>query len=86
MITQSLHFEVSGQDASRLLAVCQARNIAPVQAFELFLNQWLAENDDDDIRQKKLARAGGLAQFAKPDLMYLEEQAVAMAIKAKYAD
>ncbi|SSY80622.1 hypothetical protein [Alysiella crassa] len=36
MITQSIHFEVSGQDAQRLLAACQARNIAPVQAFELF--------------------------------------------------
>lgn len=33
MITQSIHFEVSGQDAQRLLAACQARNIAPVQAF-----------------------------------------------------
>lgn len=43
MITQSIHFEVSGQDAQRLLAACQARNIAPVQAFELFLNQWTAD-------------------------------------------
>lgn len=86
MITQSLHFEVSGQDANRLLAACQARNIAPVQAFELFLNQWLDDNSDNEVRQKKLARAGGLAQFANPNLMNLEEQAVAMAIKAKYAD
>ena len=29
MITQSLHLEVSGQDAHRLLAVCRERNIEP---------------------------------------------------------
>lgn len=87
MITQSLHFEVSGQDAHRLLAVCQARKIAPAQAFELFLNEWTADyvDESESIRQQKLARAGGLARFANSDLMHLEEQAVEMAIKAKYA-
>lgn len=79
MITQSIHFEVSGQDAQRLLAACQARNIAPVQAFELFLNQWTADFSnlsDEENRQRKLVQAGGLARFANPDLMHLEEQAV----------
>lgn len=85
MITQSLHFEVSGQDAHRLLAACQARHITPAKAFELFLNQWTADYSDEENRQRKRARAGGLARFANPDLMHLEEQAVEMAIKAKYA-
>lgn len=85
MITQSLHFEVSGQDAHRLLSVCQARNIEPIQAFKIFLNQWTTEYPDTTVRNQKLARAGGLARFANPDLMHLEQQAVEMAIKEKYA-
>ena len=88
MITQSLHFEVSGQDIHRLLAVCRERNIEPVQAFQLFLAQFTApKNQDDvpqDLRAQKLAYAGYLAHLANPDLMALEENAVEMAIKAKY--
>ena len=49
MITQSLHFEVSGQDAHRLLAVCRERNIEPVQAFQLFLAQFTAPKNQDDV-------------------------------------
>lgn len=37
MITQSITFEVTGQEAQRLLSVCQEQNIEPKYAFELFL-------------------------------------------------
>ncbi|PAL16176.1 hypothetical protein B8W92_05650 [Moraxella osloensis] len=38
------------------------------------------------LRDKKLTRAGGLAQYANPELIPLEDQAVTMALKVKYAN
>ena len=95
MITQSLHFEVTGRDAEAFWRACHVRNMEPVQAFELFLSQFTqdiqndkevteADKADDVLRAKKLAFAGRLARFAKPELMALENQAVDMAIKEKY--
>ena len=72
---------------------CQQLGIQPAQAFQSFVAQLSANADKeptttepttDQIRAKKLARAGGLAQYAKPKLIPLEDQAVTMALKAKY--
>lgn len=93
MINQSLHFEITGNDATRLIQACQQLGIQPAQAFQHFVAQLSAnaekdptttEPTADQIRAKKLARAGGLAQYAKPKLIPLEDQAVTMALKAKY--
>lgn len=83
----SLYFEVTGQDAQRLLSACQARNIEPAKAFELFLEEFtktFSNKEDEDLRAQKLAYAGCLAKYANPALISLEEQAVEMAIKEKY--
>lgn len=90
MINQSLTFEITGQDASLLLKACQEQGIEPVQAFQQFLAQFAKTNTQDKktnkaTKAKKLARAGGLAQYANPDLIPLEQYAVEMAIKEKYA-
>lgn len=97
MINQSLHFEITGNDATRLIQACQQLGIQPAQAFQHFVAQLSAnaeqkpvttepttEPTTEQIRAKKLARAGGLAQYANPDLIPLEDQAVTMALKAKY--
>lgn len=93
MINQSLHFEITGNDATRLIQACQQLGIQPAQAFQRFVAQLSAnadkeptttESTTEQIRAKKLARAGGLAQYANPDLIPLEDQAVTMALKAKY--
>ena len=93
MIHQSLHFEITGNDATRLIQACQQLGIQPAQAFQRFVAEFTAnaknepttsEPTADQIRAKKLARAGGLAQYANPDLIPLEDQAVTMALKAKY--
>lgn len=87
MLNQSLHFELTGQDAQYFLQACQDKNIEPMQAFELFLQEFTKQyqqKQDDDLRAKKLARAGGLAKYANPNLIPLEEHAVEMAIKEKY--
>lgn len=92
MINQALHFEITGNDATRLIQACQQLGIQPAQAFQRFVAQLSANAEKepittkpiDQVRVKKLARAGGLAQFANPDLIPLEDQAVTMALKAKY--
>lgn len=85
MITQSLQFEVTGQDVQRFLMVCQAKGMEPKDAFGLFLRSFISEIDGGQKPAvKKSSYAGGLAQFANPELMALEESAVASAIKAKY--
>lgn len=86
MITQSLHFEITGRDAQRFLSVCQERNIEPMVAFESFLKDFTKSYQnkaDDELRAKKLVYAGALSHLANPKLMALEEQAVEMAIKKK---
>lgn len=88
MITQSLHFEITGQDAQRFLSVCQERNIEPMAAFESFLKDFTKNYQhkaDEELRAKKLAYAGILSHLANPKLMALEEKAVEMAIKEKYS-
>lgn len=87
MTTQSLHFEITGQDAQRFLSVCQERNIEPMVAFEHFLKEFTKSHQnkaDNELRVKKLAFAGALSHLANPKLMALEEQAVEMAIRDKY--
>lgn len=87
MIIQSITFEVTGQDAQRLLSVCQEQNIEPKYAFELFLQKFTKNHQhkaDDELRAKKLSYAGALSHLANPALMALEEKAVEMAIKEKY--
>lgn len=57
MITQSLHFEITGQDAQRFLSVCQERNIEPMVAFESFLKDFTKceqNKADDKLRVKKI--------------------------------
>ena len=84
MITQSITFEVTGQDAQSLLSVCQEQNIEPRYAFELSLQEFTKnyqQKADDELRAKKLSRAGGLAKYANPELIPLEEKAIEMAIK-----
>lgn len=86
MITQSLHFEITGQDAQRL-SVCQERNIEPMVALESFLKDFTKSHQnkaDAELRAKKLAYAGVLSHLANPKLMALEEQAVEMAIRKKH--
>lgn len=87
MITQSTTFEVTVQDAQRLLSVCQEQNIEPRYAFELFLQEFTKnyqQKADDELRAKKLSYAGALLHLVNPALMALEEKAVEMAIKEKY--
>ena len=87
MIIQSITFEVTGQDAQRLLSVCQEQNIEPKYAFGLFLQKFTKNHQhkaDDELRAKKLSYAGALSNLANPALMALEEKAVEMAIKEKY--
>ena len=80
MITQSLHFEVTGRDAWRLWNACKERNIEPAQAFELFLREFTQETaiskpDDsleDELRAKKLAYAGVLSHLANSKLLDIE--------------
>lgn len=95
MINQSLHFEITGNDATRLIQACQQLGIQPAQAFQRFVAQLSAnavqepvttKPTADQMRAKKLARAGGLAQYANPKLIPLEDQAVTMALKVKYAN
>ena len=94
MINQSLHFEITGNDATRLIQACQQLGIQPAQAFQHFVAQLSANAKQkpvttkpttEQIRAKKLARAGGLAQYANPDLIPLEHQAVTKTLKAKYS-
>lgn len=88
MITQSLHFEITGQDAQRFLSACQERNIEPMVAFESFLKDFTKSYQhkaDEELCAKKLAYAGILSHLANPKLMALEEKAVEMAIKEKYS-
>lgn len=57
MITQSLHFEITGQDAQRFLSVCQERNIEPMVAFESFLKDFTKSDQnkaDDELCAKKI--------------------------------
>lgn len=87
MISQTLHFEVSGQEAQLLLQACKERNIEPAEAFELFIKQFARQRQqqiEGELRAKKLAYAGALSQFANADLIPLEERAVEMAIAEKY--
>ena len=85
MITQtiSLDFKVTGQDAYWLLEFCQKNNTKPQVVFEEFL-QSFKPNKAVKTPIKKSDYAGGLAEFANPALIPLEDQAVEMAIKAKY--
>lgn len=56
MITQSLHFKITGQDAQRFLSVCQERNIQPMVAFKSFLNEFTKSHQnkaDKKLRAKK---------------------------------
>lgn len=93
MINQSLHFEITGNDATRLIQACQQLVIQPAQAFQRFVAQLSAnaekeptttEPTAEQIRDKKLARAGGLTQYANQALIPLEDQALTMVLKAKY--
>lgn len=55
MITQSIHFEIIGQDAQRFLSACQERNIEPMVAFESFLKDFTKSYQnkaDDELRAK----------------------------------
>lgn len=57
MITQFLHFEITGQDAQRFLSVCQEQNIEPMVAFEHFLQEFTKSYQnkaDDELHAKKL--------------------------------
>lgn len=86
MITEknlSLDFKVTGQDAYWLLAFCQENNTKPQAVFEELLQSFRL-NTTERLKTKKSDYAGGLAEFANPALIPLEEQAVEMAIKAKY--
>ena len=67
MISQSLHFEITGNDATRLIQACQQLGIQPAQAFQRFVAQLSAnaeqkpvttEPTTEQIRAKKLAHAG----------------------------
>lgn len=40
MINQSLHFEITGNDATRLIQACQQLGIQPAQAFQRFVAQY----------------------------------------------
>ncbi len=95
MINQSLHFEITGSDATRLIQACQQLGIQPAQAFQRFVAQLSANVEKElttteltanQIRAKKLARTGGLAQYANTDLISLEDQAVTIALKTKYGN
>lgn len=95
MINQSLHFEITGNDATQLIRACQQLGIQPAQAFQRFVAQLSANANNEpttteptieQIRAKKIARAGGLAQYANSDLIPLEDQAVTMVLKVKYAN
>ena len=52
-------------------------------AFTQSINE-LSAFSQSALRDKKLARAGGLAQYANPDLIPLEDQAVTMALQKKF--
>lgn len=86
MITQSVHFEISGQDARFLLEFCQKTGKQPQDVFEQFLHSLIGDDSEKPQHRpiKKSSYAGGLAKFANPALMDLEEMAVAHAIKVKY--
>lgn len=85
MLTQSLHFEITGQDAHHFLKACHDRGVEPVQAFETFVMSFLSQTDVQNDIDRKKSRAGGLAKYANPELISLEEQAVEMALREKYA-
>lgn len=54
MITQSIHLQITGQDAHYLLEFCQKNNTEPKEVFGLFLKS-LNINDDNisHINQSK---------------------------------
>ena len=68
MINQSLHFEITGNDSTRLIQqACQQLGIQPAQAFQHFVAQLSAnaeqkpvttEPTTEQIRAKKPAHAG----------------------------
>lgn len=75
MITQSLHFEVTGRDAEAFWRACQEKNIEPMQAFQMFLQEFTKQyqqKQDDDLRAKKLLYAGSLSHLAKSKLLDIE--------------
>ncbi|WP_019518614.1 hypothetical protein [Faucicola boevrei] len=86
MITQnlSLDFKVTGQDAYWLLEFCQKNNTQPQVVFANLFQSFKSTNNSVKPVVKKSDYAGGLAEFANPTLISLEEQAVEMAVKAKY--
>ena len=88
MLTQSIHFEITGQDAHYFLKACQERGIEPMQALQSFLLEFTSrenkKSQEDKLRAKKMAYAGSLSHLADPQLRALEDKAVEMAIKEKY--
>ena len=88
MLTQSIHFEISGQDAHYFLKACQERGIEPMQALQAFLSEFTngeqKRSQEDKLRAKKIAYAGYLSHLANPQLRALEDKAVEIAIKEKY--
>ncbi|MDO4426610.1 MAG: hypothetical protein Q4B88_00625 [Moraxella sp.] len=73
MITQSLHFEITGQDAQRFLSVCQERNIEPVVAFESFLKDFTKSYQnkaDDELRAKNWLMQGHCRIWQIPNLWH----------------
>ncbi len=48
MINQSIHFEVSGSDASNLLSACHRRGIQPIDVFNQFLAEFTKNIRGDD--------------------------------------
>lgn len=84
MINQSVHLEITGQDAHYLLDFCQRNNTEPKDVFGLFLKSLRVSNDEVQTPIQKSDFTGGLAQYANPSLIPLEETAVQSAIKSKY--
>lgn len=86
MITQnlSLDFKVRCQDTYWLLDFCQKNNTESQTVFANLFQSLKSANKSVKTVVKKSDYAGGLAEFANPALISLEEQAVGIAIKAKY--
>lgn len=82
MINQSIHFEVSGDDAHRLLAACREQGIQPDEAFSQFMAHFAKPTTD---KTTKKSRAGALAHYANPDLIDQEDSAWERAVVEKHA-
>lgn len=55
-VNETLTFEISGQDAERFLSVCKEKNIAPEQAFKMFVKEFIQSyyTENNDINEDVL--------------------------------